>query len=348
MKSSLIRPCIQKLHAYVPGEQPKVKGLIKLNTNENPYPPSPKVIKAIKSELDQRLRLYPNPNSDGLRTKIAEVYGFKLNQVIAGNGSDDILTLCLRAFVDERKKVQFPKPTYSLYPVLTQIQNGRIKEVPYDSKYQLRVEDFDPKAALTFIVNPNAPTGTSVSQSFLKALAKRLKGVLVIDEAYADFARENSLSLARKFKNIIVSRTFSKSYSLAGLRIGFAVGNAKLIEAMMKVKDSYNLDRLAQKAGEAALSDAPYYRRCIAEIVKRREWLQIELRKRGWFVHSSETNFVFTRPVGASASKWLEALRQNKILVRWFSYPETRDYLRITIGTQKEMNTLLKTIDRIT
>lgn len=347
MKKRLIRACIEKLHAYTPGEQPKISGLIKLNTNENPYPPSPHVLRAIRNELDQRLRLYPNPTSDQFRKKVASVYRFQFNQVIAGNGSDDILTLAIRAFVDEGNRVQFPKPTYSLYPVLTQIQHGKIDEVPFRKDFTLSLNDFRRDAALTFIANPNAPSGTCLPTSFLRKLAKRLNGVLLIDEAYADFATENCLGLARTMNNVLVSRTFSKSFSLAGMRLGFAVGASPLIEAMMKVKDSYNVDRLAQAAGEAALSDPRYYKKCIRKVLKTREKFRSELERRDWFVFPSQANFLFVKPPRLSARDWLQELRSKRILVRWFSAPETRDYLRITIGTEREMRYCLSVMDGI-
>jgi histidinol-phosphate aminotransferase len=347
MKRNLVRPCIQRLHAYTPGEQPKISGLVKLNTNENPYPPSPRVFQAIRRELDGRLRRYPDPNSDRFRKKIAAVYGFRLDQVIAGNGSDDILTMCLRAFVGEGQRVQFPLPTYSLYPVLTQIQNGKVHQVPFDSAYRISVKDFDSRAALTLIANPNAPSGTLLSQSMLRDLANRLRGVLVVDEAYVDFAPENSLKLARRAKNVLVTRSFSKSFSLAGMRLGFAVGDAGLIEALLKVKDSYNLDRLAQAAGEAALSDMAYYRRTIARVVRTREHLRKELEMRGWSCFPSHANFLFVKPSKFKAAQWLLKLRAKKILVRWFAAQQTRNYLRITIGTDQEMKKLLGVIDQI-
>ncbi len=346
MKPGHARPCIRVLHAYTPGEQPKIAGLIKLNTNENPYPPSPRVIRAIRAAVDSRLRLYPDPSSDRLRRKIAEVYGFRMDQVIAGNGSDDILTLCLRAFVGEGKMVQFPRPTYSLYPVLTQIQGGKIREVPFSADYSLDVRRIDPGAALTLIANPNAPSGTVLTQAFLRKLARRLRGVLVVDEAYVDFAGENSLALARRSGNVLVTRSFSKSFSLAGMRLGFAVGHRALIEALFKVKDSYNLDRLAQVAGEAALSDMAYHRRCVARVVRTRGRVGRELARRGWRAFPSEANFLFVCPAGGSAREWFVRLRKNKILVRWFSAPSTRDYLRITIGTDAEMRRLIEVIDR--
>ena len=347
MKPSFVRPCIQQLHAYVPGEQPKIPGLVKLNTNENPFPPSPRVFQAIRRALDQRLRLYPDPTSERLRAKIASVYGFRVNQVIVGNGSDEILTLCIRAFVGEGGCAQFPEPTYSLYPVLTQIQNGRIRQIPFDCDFKLKPSRFDPRAALTFIANPNAPSGTLLPQEFLSVLSKRLKGVLVVDEAYVDFADENALPLARRAKNVLVTRSLSKSFSLAGMRIGFALGHADLIHALLKVKDSYNLDRLAQVAGEAALSDMPYHRRCVARIKRTREWFRAELDRRGWSSLPSQANFLMTRPALGPASEWFAGLRSRKILVRWFDSPRTRDYLRITIGTEAEMKRFLAALDQI-
>lgn len=347
MKKTLARPCIERLHAYVPGEQPKIAGLIKLNTNENPYPPSPRVLAAIRAHVDQRLRLYPDPNSDRLREKIARHCGFRPDQVIAGNGSDDILTLCLRAFVDEGKRVQFPWPTYSLYPVLTQIQNGRVRHAAFDRNFRLNSAAFDPLAALTLVANPNAPSGTLIPQAGLRRLAKRLKGVLVVDEAYVDFARENALDLARRARNVLVTRSFSKSFSLAGMRLGFAVGAAPLIEALFKVKDSYNLDRLAQAAGEASLDDLEYHHCCVRRVVRTREWFRGGLERRGWRIFPSEANFLFGRPPGAPAARWFDELRSRKILVRWFDSRETRDYLRITIGTEPQMRQFLRIADRL-
>lgn len=343
----MVRPCIQALHVYVPGEQPKIPSLIKLNTNENPYPPSKKVFVSIHKALDSKLRLYPDPASERLRKKIASVYGFRLNQVIAGNGSDDILTMCLRVFVDEGQRVQFPRPTYSLYPVLTQIQNGIVREIPFRSDFTLDLKSFDPKAALTLVVHPNAPSGTSLHLLFLRRLAQRVKGVLVIDEAYADFAKTNALALARGSKNVLVTRSFSKSFSLAGIRLGFAVGHSRLIEALFKVKDSYNVDRLAQVAGEAALSDLSYHRQCVAKIIRTRTRFCCELQKRGWGSLPSEANFLLVKPPLYPSNQWLTKLRARKILVRWFPAVETRDYLRITIGTDEQMNRFLSVVDEI-
>ncbi|MCC7518089.1 MAG: histidinol-phosphate transaminase [Verrucomicrobiae bacterium] len=343
----MIREEIRKLAAYVPGEQPKGERLLKLNTNENPYPPAPGVARAIRAEIGACLRLYPDPVSARFRERVGKALGFACDQVIAGNGSDDLLMMCLRAFAGEGDLVQFPWPSYSLYPVLAHIQSARVRRVPFGARYELRVDAFDPRAALTFVANPNAPSGTSVSAAFLRRLARRLKGVLVVDEAYADFARENALALARSEPNVLVSRSLSKSFSLAGMRLGFAMGSRDLVAALFKVKDSYNLDRLAQAAGEAAFADLAWHRRCTRRIVRTRERFRAALERRGWDVLPSEANFVFVRPPSGDAEGWFSALRKRGILVRWFSSEETRERLRITVGTDAEMRTVLRAVDAV-
>ena len=343
----LVRASIRRLAAYVPGEQPRGARLIKLNTNENPYPPAPGVARAIRAQLGSRLRLYPDPTSEGFRRRVGKVLRFRPEQVIAGNGSDDLLTMCLRAFVGEGDLVQFPWPSYSLYPVLARIQGGRVRRAPFTASYALRVEQFDSRAALTFVANPNAPSGTALSTAFLRRLARRLRGVLVVDEAYADFAHENALVLARSARNVLVTRSLSKSFSLAGMRLGFAVGSPELVGALFKVKDSYNLDRLAQAAGEAAFADMAWHRRCVGRITRTRERFIAALGWRGWNVLPSEANFVFARPPVGKAADWFSALRGRGILVRWFAAPETRERLRITIGTDVEMRAVLRVIDAL-
>ena len=347
MKSSFVRRSIRRLQAYVPGEQPRLKGLVKLNTNENPYSPSRKVTRAIQRKLSDGLRLYPDPTSDRLRARIAEVYGFRMDQVIVGNGSDDILRMCLQAFVDEEGTVQFPEPTYSLYPVLAEIQNGRVRQAPFGAAFQLDPRSLHPDASVTFIANPNAPSGTLLPTKILAEISRRLKGVLVIDEAYADFARANSLDLARRARNVLVTRSFSKSFALAGIRLGFAMGSKELVAALFKVKDSYNVDCLAQVAGEAALADMGYHRRCVGRVVRTREWLCRELGRRGWVSFPSEANFLFSRPPRYPAAAWMQKLRERKILVRWFDGPRTRDYLRTTIGTPAQMRRFVAAVDEI-
>lgn len=344
-RRSLIRSEIRCLSAYVPGEQPRGTRLIKLNTNENPYPPSPRVARAIRRHLGARLRLYPDPVSLRFRERIGRTFDVDPERVIAGNGSDDLLTMGLRAFAGEGDLVQFPWPSYSLYPVLAGIQGARVRRVLFSERYELRLEQFDPRAALTFIANPNAPSGTALTTAFLRCLARRLRGVLIVDEAYADFARENALDLARALPNVLVTRSLSKSYALAGMRLGFALGSRELIGAMFKVKDSYNLDQLAQAAGEAAFADAAWHRRGVRRIVRTREVFRAALEERGWEVLPSEANFVFARPPGGAAEEWFLALKKRGVLVRWFAARETRERLRITIGTEREMRAVLRALD---
>ena len=340
----LVLPHIRRLRAYVPGEQPGISGLIKLNTNENPYPPSPRVFRALKHAIDSRLRLYPDPASLSLRKAIASHFRCGTENVFVGNGSDEILALSLRAFVGEKHGVGFPAPSYSLYPVLVQIQHARPLVVEFRENFALPVELFRRNAALTFIANPNAPSGTSVPVRVLTRLARRLKGVLLIDEAYADFADENAASLFKRFPNVLITRSFSKSYSLAGMRVGFALGGRPLIEALFKVKDSYNVDRLAQAAAEAAFRDQRYLRKTVKRIRRTRERLSTTLRKRGWEVLPSSANFVFACPPGVPAARVFHRLRRKKVLVRYFPGKKTGRYLRISVGTDKEIDFLLKAL----
>ena len=344
---SLVLPHIRRLKAYVPGEQPKIPGLIKLNTNENPYPPSPRVLRALKRAIDSGLRLYPDPASVRLRKTIARHFRCAPENVFVGNGSDEILALSLRAFAGERRQVGFPSPSYSLYPVLVQIQNARPSVAEFGPGYELPAGKFRADAALTFIASPNAPSGTSISARTLARLARRLKGVLLIDEAYADFADENAAMLFKRFPNVLVTRSFSKSYSLAGMRVGFALGSRPLIEGLMKVKDSYNLDRLAQIAAEEAFGDQRHLRRTVRRVQRTRERLSKALRKRGWEVLPSSANFVFARPPGVSAAKVFRHLRRRRVLVRHFPGKKTGEWLRISVGTDKEIDFLLRALHSI-
>jgi len=360
---SLIRPLVHSLHAYVPGEQPKIKGLIKLNTNENPYPPSPKVLAAIKNSLGARLRLYPNPTSEKLREKLAKLHRCKPEKIIIGNGSDELLALAVRGFVEPspKSKVQSPKsvvqyftPSYSLYPVLADIHGAAKNSVPLKSNFDLpsvaelrrgKIWGFD--AALTFVTTPNAPSGRGYKTSDLEKLCRAQKGVVVLDEAYVDFAEENALKLALKFPHVLVARTFSKAYSLCFQRVGYFVGNAELISALDKIRDSYNVNGLGQIAAEATLDDFDYYRANFLKIIFTREKLSRELLKLGFRVLPSQTNFILAEPPKFPAKDWLQKLRHRKILVRWFSAPEVKNYLRITIGTQAEATALVKAVRAI-
>jgi histidinol-phosphate aminotransferase len=352
--TSLIRPLVRRLQPYVPGEQPKIRGLIKLNTNENPYPTSPKVLAAIKAAVDGRLRLYPNPTAEGVRGKLAKFHGCAPDHFIVGNGSDELLALATRAFVEPGRTVQFFTPSYSLYPVLTDIHGARRNAVPLAADFALpsvaalrKNGAWDFRAALTFITTPNAPSGRGYSTQALKDLCRAQKGVVVLDEAYVDFARENAFSLALEFPHVLVARTFSKAYSLCFLRVGYMAGETRLIAALQKIRDSYNVNGLGQVAAAATLGDMPYYRRKFQRLIATRERLSAELRALGFGVPPSQTNFIFTHPPKFPAGDWLRKLRENRVLVRWFSAPETRAFLRITIGTDAEADALLRAARKI-
>ena len=358
---NLIRPLVRELHAYVPGEQPKIKGLVKLNTNENPYPPSPKVLAAVKNGVDARLRLYPNPACEKLREKLAKLHGCQPQNIIVGNGSDELLALAVRCFVEPKLNsklakatVQYFTPSYSLYPVLADIHGAAKNPVPLKQDFSLpsvaelkREKNWRFDAALTFVTTPNAPSGCGYKTSELEKLCRTQKGVIVLDEAYVDFAEENALKLALKFPHVLVARTFSKAYSLCFQRVGYFVGNAKLIAALDKIRDSYNVNGLGQIAAEATLDDLDYYRANFWKIVFTRTKLSRELTKLGFHVLPSQTNFILAKPPKFPAKDWLQKLRAKKILVRWFSAPEVRDYLRITIGTQVEADKLVKAVRTI-
>lgn len=354
----LIRPLVHRLHAYVPGEQPKIKGLIKLNTNENPYPPSPKVLAAVKAAVDGRFRLYPNPTSEKLRARLAKWHRCQPENVLIGNGSDEVLALAVRAFVepargpDDRNPkclVQMFTPSYSLYPVLADIHGAAKNAVPLQPDFSLpgvaalrRGRQWNFAAGLSFVTTPNAPSGRGYATAELQALCVAQKGVVVLDEAYVDFARENAMELALKFPHVLVARTFSKAYSLCFQRVGYFIGNPELIAALDKIRDSYNVNGLGQIAAEASLDDLPYYRANFRRIIATRAWLAEKLAGLGFQVLPSQTNFILARPPAFGARDWLARLRARKILVRWFSAPEINSYLRITIGTPAEAASLVK------
>ena len=363
---SLVRPFVHELHAYVPGEQPKIKGLIKLNTNENPYPPSPNVLTAIKAAVDGRLRLYPNPTSQTLREKLAKLHRCAPENIIVGNGSDELLALATRTFVEpagvtrasraegSRSAIQFFTPSYSLYPVLAAIHRARTNAVrlasdfgmpPLDVLKKSKAWDFN--AALTFITTPNAPSGRAYATDELDLLCRAHHGAIVLDEAYVDFAEENALSLALKHPHVLVARTFSKAYSLCFQRVGYFVGHPELIAALDKLRDSYNVNGLGQIGALATLDDLAYYRANFRRIKATRARLTDDLTGLGFDVLPSQTNFILTRPPKFAAKIWLEELRNRKILVRWFSHPDVKDYLRITIGTQPEASALVRAVRAI-
>ena len=359
----MIRPLVRELHAYVPGEQPKIKGLVKLNTNENPYPPSPKVLAAVKKATDARLRLYPNPTAQVLREKLAKLHGCAPENILVGNGSDELLALAVRAFVEPKPNsrlkiknsklvkatVQYFTPSYSLYPVLADIHGAAKNEVRLKPDFSLpgvtelkRAKKWKFDAALTFVTTPNAPSGRGYKTSELEKLCRAQRGVVILDEAYVDFAKENAMKLALRFPHVLVARTFSKAYSLCFQRVGYFVGHRDLIAALHKIRDSYNVNGLGQTAAVATLGDLKYYRANFKKIISTREWLSRELTKFGFRVFPSQTNFILVRPPRFSAHEWQQKLRGQKILVRWFNFPEVKNHLRITVGTQAETEALVK------
>ena len=330
---------VRKLEEYVPGEQPRAKSVVKLNTNENPYPPSPKCRAALRAFDYARLRRYPDPNCSELCAEIARLNGTTPERVFVGNGSDEILALAAKCFVEDDESIGSLDPSYSLYKTLAAIRNVKWTGL-----------DVTASTSLFLLTNPNAPTGEFREPSEIAAFAKKFRGVVIVDEAYGDFARANCMSLAtaEANRNLIAMRTFSKSYSLAGLRVGYCVGPRDLIRAMYKVKDSYNVDALAQTVALAAIRDQDWMRKNAAKVIRSRTRLSAALEKRGWDVLPSEANFVFARPPApAKAADIFARLRERNIFVRYFPGPKRGDRLRVTVGTEPEMKTLLKALDEL-
>jgi histidinol-phosphate aminotransferase len=326
----------------VPGEQPAPgRRVVKLNTNENPYPPSPRVLEALARVSTADVRLYPDPEARALRARAAAVYGVPAECIMIGNGSDELLQLLVRATVDPGDRVGFPVPTYSLYETLVAVQGGRRVEVPFDDEFTLPAALADTGARLTFLCNPNSPSGTLVPLAEVARLARAVRGVLVVDEAYVDFAHTSALPLVADHDNVVVLRTLSKSYSLAGLRVGLAVAHPELLAGLRVVKDSYNVGRLALAAAEAALGDAAWMEANVRRVRATRTSLSTALAGLGWDVLPSEANFVLARRPGVDQAPTAAALARRHILVRHFAVPRLFDALRITIGTDEEIDMLL-------
>jgi histidinol-phosphate aminotransferase len=344
---SYFRANIAAMAGYVPGEQPQDPEIIKLNTNENPYPPSPKVYSALRRAINASLRLYPDPLSTALRSAAADVYGVKPGNIVAGNGSDELLSMVLRCFVGAGGRVALPHPTYSLYDTLIEIQEGVRAAVDYPEDFSLPCTLAAQNAALTFLCNPNAPSGTLVSLAEIEKLARALSGVLVVDEAYVDFAESegaSSIPLIHRLPNLIVLRTFSKSFSLAGMRIGLAFASEEIIAGLMRVKDSYNLDRMSLVAATAALTDMPWMARNARRIQRSRRKLAAALKRCGYQSYPSHANFILARKAGHNLKPVFEELKRRKILVRYFDVPRLQDCLRITVGAPKETQALINEI----
>jgi len=347
---SYFRPNIDRLEGYKPGKQPNTTDVIKLNTNENPYPPPKPVLDAIQAVLDgirshdgARLRLYPDPMAHDVREAAARAYGVDPNMVLVGNGSDDLLTMIMRSFVGPGEQVVYPYPTYVLYETLAGIQDGTPTPVGFHEDYSLSDDILVPGAKVTFIPNPNSPSGTMVPHERLDALAGEVDGVLVIDEAYADFADFNCLDLITEHDNVIVLRSFSKAFSLAGVRLGMGFACTDLIDGLIKVKDSYNVNRFSIAAGAAALAHIDVMRENAERIKCTRARLTDELCRFGFFVYPSQSNFVLARTESRDQAQRIQReLEARDILIRYFDQPRLDDCLRVSIGTDEEIDEFLK------
>ncbi len=343
------RENIEKMVGYVPGEQPGAgERVIKLNTNENPYPPSPAAMKALAGLDGEALRRYPDPSATRFRKVVSEVLDVPLDWIIAGNGSDEILTMILRACVGPGDAVAYSVPTYVLYRTLTQIQAGRWVEIPYGEDFSLPADALaEASAAVTFVASPNSPSGTTYSVEQLENLAGKLRGVLVVDEAYVDFADGDCLDLVRRRENVIVLRTLSKGYSLAGLRLGFGVADPEVLEGLQKVKDSYNVDAVAAAVGAAAFADQDHKNANAEKVKASRAKLAEQLTGMGFRVWPSQANFLLTRPPAGDAEAIYQGLTAGGILVRYFNQQGLNDKLRITVGTDEQNAAMIQALRKI-
>lgn len=341
---------IRDMVPYTPGEQPKDQKLIKLNTNENPYPPSPKAVEALRAAAADSLRLYPDPECTALRAAAADCWGVKPEQVFCGNGSDEILAFAFQAFFDPGRPVVFPKITYSFYPVYTDFFGLERREVPMNPDFSDPVELLCGNNGGVVLANPNAPTGIAVGLDVVEKLLNANPDVAVIvDEAYVDFGAQSAVGLIERYPNLLVVQTLSKSRSLAGLRVGFALGQENLIAALRCVRDSinsYTVDRAAQAAAAAALADRAYFEETRQKVMATRTWAAAELKKLGFDLCPSKANFLFVRHPDRPGKAIFDALRQEGILVRRWDIPEIVDRLRISIGTQEEMQTLIRVLSK--
>lgn len=345
---------VRQLQPYVPGEQPRIEGLIKLNTNENPYPPSPRVQEILTSDHVERLRLYPDPSSIKLKQAIAEYNGLRPEQVFVGNGSDEVLAFAFMAFFKQPQPLLFPEISYSFYPVYCQLFGISAETVPLTEDLRIDLGDYrqgehrQNNGGIVF-PNPNAPTGRALPVSDIEALLKEnINSVVLVDEAYVDFGAESAAALVDRYPNLLVTQTLSKSRSLAGLRVGFALGSPELIDGLERVKNSFNsypVDRLAEAAATVAMEDRDYFEQCREQVIATREWTRQALSELGFETIPSEANFLFTRPPESiEAVELAQKLRDERILVRHFNKPRIAQYLRISIGTPEEMQKLVEVI----
>lgn len=348
---NLLSDKANKIIPYVPGEQPKEENFIKLNTNENPYSPSENVKNAIKNMNYDLLRLYPDPESSKLREEYAKMFNLKSENIFVGNGSDEVLATAFQTFFMDKDNVLIPDITYSFYPVYCDLYDVNARLIPLKEDYKIDINDYLIENNGIVIANPNAPTGISLRKEEIEIILKNnSKSVVLIDEAYMDFGEESVVSLVNKYENLLVTRTLSKSYSLAGLRIGFAIGNKNLIEGMNRIKNSFNsypIDRIAQITAIEAIKDIEYFNKTKDMIIRTRERISSELKELGFIVLDSKTNFLFISHKEKAAEEIFKILKENKILVRYFKKPRLDNWLRVTIGTDKEMDELIRILKNI-
>lgn len=350
--SKLWSPLVHQLQPYVPGEQPKSANLTKLNTNENPYGPSPKVLEALRQQANESLKLYPDPNSDVLRQAIANYYQLQSHQVFVGNGSDEVLAHVFQAFFKQAKAILFPDITYSFYPVYCGLYQIEYRTPPLNQQFEICIDDYLQDNGGIIFPNPNAPTGVYLPLAEIDRLLKHNPhSVVVVDEAYCDFGGASAASLIQQYPQLLVVSTMSKSRSLAGLRVGFALGHADLIQALHRIKDSFNsypLDRFAQAGAVAAFEDQAYFEMTRDKVIASRLWLVAELGKLGFQVLPSQANFIFAQHPQHSAAVLNDQLRADEIIVRRFAQPERiSNFLRITVGDQQQCEKLVKTLAKL-
>lgn len=342
------RENILGMQAYIPGEQPLAdQKMIKLNSNELPYPPSPNALAALKNIDEDSLRRYPDPLAAEARRAAAEVYDLPEDWILAGNGSDELMSLIARACLEPGRKLAYPVPTYSLYKLLADVQLAEIVEVPFLDEPMLPVKQLiNTNASLTFISSPNNPTGHSTPLEDLELIANSVNGLLIIDEAYADFAPQNALQLVKNNKNVIILRTLSKGYALAGLRFGFAIANPEILKILIKIKDSYNVDAISIRIASAAIRDQKYKNALVEKVIRSREILSTNLKILNFKIWPSQANFLLVRPPNGDASSLYRYLKQQGILIRFYKQRYLEDKLRISIGTDAQNQILIQEIKR--
>ena len=342
---------VRRVVPYTPGEQPKDKNIIKLNTNENPYPPCPEVRKILDDFSEDRMRLYPDPDSDVLVSAVAERYGLDKKQVFVGVGSDDVISMAFMTFFNSDKPILFPDITYSFYDVWADVYRIPYKQIPLDENFRIKADDYKCDNGGIIFPNPNAPTGVLESVGMIEEIVKaNPDSVVMIDEAYIDFGGQSCLELINKYENLLVIQTFSKSRSMAGIRIGFAMGNEKLIKYMNDVKfsvNSYTMNHITQLCGAASMKDEQYFKFTVQKIIDQREVTKQELKKLGFEMTDSMSNFLFAKHPKMDAGEIFNKLKELKIFVRYWNKPRISDYLRITVGTPEEMHRLVKALEEI-